>query len=218
MYVVGFLNSKGGVGKSTLAAAVAVRASQDSQRVCLVDLDPQESVADWWRRRGCPENPILFDGEDRASDAVEKAERDGWDWVFLDGPPGSLTVTADAISVCTLVVVPMRASGVDLLASQEAVKLCINAGASYMVLFNAVKGGGRDRLLEAARAPLFDGGIPVAETVVTQRVAFVSAMTSGKTGAEKDSAAAEEIDALWREIKAATLKAAKTRAKKGAAA
>jgi chromosome partitioning protein len=218
MYVVGFLNSKGGVGKSTLAAAVAVRASRDSRRVCLVDLDPQESVADWWRRRGCPDNPTLFDGEDRASDAVEKAERDGWDWVFLDGPPGSLTVTEDAISVCTFVVVPMRASGVDLLASQEAVRLCIDAGVPYVVLFNQVKGGTRDRLLEAARAPLFDSDIPIAETAITQRVAFVSAMASGKTGAEKDTAAADEIDALWKEIKAATLKAAKARAKKGAAA
>jgi len=217
MHVVGFLNSKGGVGKSTLCAAIAVRAAADSRRVCIVDLDPQESVADWWRRRGCPDNPILFDGEDRASDAVEKAELAGYDWVFLDGPPGSLTVTADAISVCSFVVVPMRASGVDLLASQDAVRLCIDAGVPYVVVFNQVRGGGNDRLLNAARAPLFDSGIPISETTIAQRVSFVSAMTTGKTGAEKDGAAADEIDALWKEIKAATIKAEKARAKREAA-
>src|SRR5271168_4582939 len=109
MYVIGFLNSTGGVGKSTLCAAVAVRAAQESRRVCIVDLDPQESVADWWRRRGQPANPTLFKGADRASDAVEALALDGWDWVFLDGPPGSLILTDDAIKVSNFVVIPMRA-------------------------------------------------------------------------------------------------------------
>lgn len=210
MHVVGFLNSKGGVGKSTLCAAIAVRAAQESKRVCIVDLDPQESAADWWRRRGSPENPTLFRGADRASDAIEALELDGWDWVFLDGPPGSLTVTADAIAVSTFVAIPMRSSGLDLLASQDAVKLCQEAKVAFAVVFNAARGGNKDRLLEAARATLFSGTVPVLNTAVSLRNAYVTAMTTGKTGAEKDAAAARDIDALWREIKAATLAAAKS--------
>ena len=218
MHIVGFLNSKGGVGKSTLATAIAVRAARESPRVCLVDLDPQGSVSDWWDRRGEPDNPTLFRNAARASDAVEALDLDGWDWVFLDGPPGSLSVTADAISVSTFVVVPMRASGLDLLASQEAVELCQKAGVPFLVVFNATKGGAKDRLLDAARAPLSVERIPIAQTAITQRVAYVTATTTGKTGAEKDAAAAEEIEALWREIKVGTLKAAKTRKRpKGAA-
>ena len=217
MNVVGFLNSKGGVGKSTLCAAVAVRASQESRRVCIVDLDPQESVADWWRRRGQPDNPTLFKGADRASDAVEALALDGWDWVFLDGPPGSLIITDDAIKVSDFVVIPMRASGLDLLASQDAVRLCQDAGVAYTVVLNSCQSRSRDKLVEAARSTLFSSKVPIADTAITQRVAFVTAMTTGKTGAEKDAAAGEEIEALWKEIKAATLKAAKVRAKKARA-
>ena len=217
MNVVGFLNSKGGVGKSTLCAAVAVRASQESRRVCIVDLDPQESVADWWRRRGQPDNPTLFKGADRASDAVEALALDGWDWEFLDGPPGSLIITDDAIKVSDFVVIPMRASGLDLLASQDAVRLCQDAGVAYTVVLNSCQSRSRDKLVEAARSTLFSSKVPIADTAVTQRVAFVTAMTTGKTGAEKDAAAGEEIESLWREIKAATLKAAKVRAKKARA-
>lgn len=217
MNIVGFLNSKGGVGKSTLCAAIAVRAAQESRRVCIVDLDPQESVADWWRRRGQPENPTLFKGADRASDAVESLTLDGWDWVFLDGPPGSLIVTDDAIKVSNFVVVPMRASGLDLLASQDAVRLCQDAGVAYMVALNSCQARSRDKLVEAARSTLFANDVPIADTAITQRVAFVTAMTTGKTGAEKDNAAAEEIDALWKEIKSATLKAARAKAKKAGA-
>lgn len=215
MRVVGFLNSKGGVGKSTLCSAVAVRAAEDSRRVCIVDLDPQESIADWWRRRGMPDNPSLRSGEVRASEVVEALAADGWDWVFLDGPPGALLVTDDAIKVSDLVVIPLRASSLDLLASQDAVKLCQDAGSPFMIVINSCKGGAKDKLADDARATLRANKIPVANTAVTQRVAFVTAMTRGKTGAEKDAAAAEEIDALWREIKAASQKS--TKAKKGGA-
>lgn len=214
MHVVGFLNSKGGTGKSTLCSAIAVQAARESKRVCIVDLDPQESVGSWWVRRGEPENPTLFRGADRASDAVEALALDGWDWVFLDGPPGSLTVTEDAIGASDFVVVPMRASGIDLLASEVAVRLCMDAGAPHLVVFNATKAG-KDKLVDAARDVLAAAQVPMAETNVAQRVAFVTAMTKGHTGAEKDDAAAEEIAALWKEIKAAVLKAAKSRKGKG---
>lgn len=208
MIIVGFLNSKGGVGKSTLCAAVAVRAAQDSKRVCIVDLDPQESVADWWKRRGAPENPTLFTGADRASDAAEALELTGWDWVFLDGPPGALAVTEDAIKTSDFVVIPMRASGLDLLASQDAVRLCLDNDKPFFICLNACRGN-KDKLAEEARSTLFSNDIPIARALVSQRAAFVTAMTRGKTGAERDNAAASEIDALWKEIKSAALKAVK---------
>lgn len=214
MYVVGFLNSKGGVGKSTLCSAIAVRAAQDKYRVCIVDLDPQESVADWWRRRGQPDSPRLFTGAERASEAIDALLLDGWDWVFLDGPPGSLVVTDDAIKSSQFVVVPMRASVLDLSASQDCITLCENAGVPFFIVINATRGGAKDKLADELRAAV-EGELPIAKTAVTQRTAFVTAMTRGKTGAEKDAAAAEEIDALWREIKAATVKAAKAAKKKG---
>lgn len=40
--------------KTTLATALAVRASRDSRRVCIVDLDPQESTQIWHGRGGNP--------------------------------------------------------------------------------------------------------------------------------------------------------------------
>jgi cellulose biosynthesis protein BcsQ len=50
--VVTLASLKGGVGKTTLAGALAVRAAEESRRVALLDLDPQESLASWWTRRG----------------------------------------------------------------------------------------------------------------------------------------------------------------------
>jgi CobQ/CobB/MinD/ParA nucleotide binding domain len=72
MHIIGVLNGKGGVGKTTLTACLAVRAAKDgAAQVAVVDLDPANSYAEWYARRGSPDNPTLFRGVDRASDAVE---------------------------------------------------------------------------------------------------------------------------------------------------
>lgn len=99
MIVIAVLNSKGGVGKTTLTACLAVRAAKDGA-VCVVDLDSQSSYSDWYSRRGSPDNPALLTGEDRASDAVESlALTAPYEWIFLDGPPGSIITTKDAVEI-----------------------------------------------------------------------------------------------------------------------
>lgn len=212
MLVIGVLNSKGGVGKSTLTAAFAVRAAQDNA-VCVVDLDSQGSYSDWYMRRGSPDNPALLTGEDRASDAVEALRLSApYEIILLDGPPGSLIVTEDAIKICDLVVIPMRASGVDLMASQDCVRLCQRNGTPFLCVLNDVNSREARSLGENARNTLLTYRIPIARTSVAHRVAYINAMTTGKTGSEKDKAAAAEIDALWIEIKQAAMAAAKQEA------
>jgi chromosome partitioning protein len=214
MLVIGVLNSKGGVGKSTLTAAFAVRAARDSS-VCVVDLDSQGSYSDWYTRRGSPDNPALLTGEDRASEAIEALRLTSpYEIVLLDGPPGSLIVTEDAIRVCDLVVVPMRASGLDLVASQDCVTLCRQSGTAFLCVLNDVSARDAKSLGENARNTLLSFKVPLAKTIVAHRAQHVNAMTTGKTGPEKDKAAAAEIDALWLEVKRAAMAAAK---KKGAA-
>ena len=97
MRVIAVVSSKGGVGKTTLASALAVRAARESKRVAMVDLDPQRSLASWWKRRGRSDNPRIFAGAETASEAVEALELDGWDWVFIDTPPAFIATIQDAI-------------------------------------------------------------------------------------------------------------------------
>lgn len=77
MITIAAVNSKGGVGKTTLTSALAVRAAEDSPRVAMVDMDPQKSLVEWWKRRGKSDNPTIFEGAFTAGDAVEALTLDG---------------------------------------------------------------------------------------------------------------------------------------------
>lgn len=207
MNVIAVVSSKGGVGKTSLASALAVLAAKESKRVAMVDLDPQASLADWWKRRGGTENPQIFTGEDTASEAVEALELDGWDWVFIDTPPAFLDTIEDAIKSADLALIPLKASALDLIASEDAVKLARDLKKQHLCVINDAEP--RWKTTAAAKGYLQKGGVPVAEQIVTHRAAYLGAMTSGKSGPEIDrtGACAEEIGALWAQIKSMLKKA-----------
>jgi chromosome partitioning protein len=211
MLTIGILNSKGGAGKTTLTTCLAVRASLEAP-TAVVDLDPQSSYSDWYKRRGSPDNPALLLGEDRASDAVEALRLTSpYNFIFVDGPTNALLVTEDAVRASDFVIIPMKASGLDLAASSDCISLCQDFGKPFLVVIND-KGRGDDGLLKQTQGILFGWNVPIAKTVISHRVAYVNAVAIGKSGPEKDKAAADEIDKLWAEMKAAMRKAAKVRA------
>ena len=67
MRVLAMASQKGGSGKTTLSGHLAVQAQlAGAGPVCLIDIDPQGSLADWWneRRPTCrpsprPPSPVL---------------------------------------------------------------------------------------------------------------------------------------------------------------
>ena len=223
MITVAVVNSKGGVGKTTLSAALAVQATRESQgkaRVAMVDLDPQRSLVEWWKRRGKKaDSPTIFEGVDSAIDAIERAERDGWDWLFLDGPPAFLVVMEEMVSAADFTLIPVRPSVVDLLSSEDAVVLAREADAAFLVVLNDVGAQEREKVVRLTREALFSSGVPIAETEIIHRVAHMTGMNTGKSASEIKgaSAAAAEIERLWAEVKTAAIKAHKARTRKAVA-
>ena len=187
MHIIGVLNGKGGVGKTTLTACLAVRAAEDTTRKSRWSISTRRtSYAEWYARRGSPDNPALYRGVDHASDAVEALQLTSpYNYLFFDGPPNSVLVTEDAIRVSTLVLIPIRASGLDIGSSRDTIQMCQDYGTAYLVVING-KGQHDGRLVDEARALLRSWKVPVAEQVIAHRLQFINAMTTGKTGPEKD--------------------------------
>jgi chromosome partitioning protein len=219
MITIAVVNAKGGVGKTTLASALAVRAASDkgSPRVGMVDLDPQKSLVEWWERRGGvgkADNPQIMAGVDSALDAVERAEQSGlYDVLFLDGPPAFLRTVKEMVEVADFALVPIKPSMIDLLSTGDTIRLALDAGVTFMAVLNDV--GPREKIVDKARAFLASHDVPIAETVIVHRSSHITAWTLGKSAAEinagRDTAAAEEIASLWAEVKAPATKAARAR-------
>jgi chromosome partitioning protein len=189
-------NSKGGVGKTTLAAALAVRAAQESDRVALIDLDPQESISSWWSRRGKVANPKLFE-LDATTEAIEMLLAEGWAYAFIDTPPSDIPRIESGIAVADLCLIPVRPSALDL----EQVDIVSELAEAHDVpaVFVLNHADPRWKLTRTAGAYLSRGGKPVLEPPISFRQAHMTAATVGKSGAELDSdgTTAHEIDQLW---------------------
>ena len=198
--VITLANPKGGVGKTTLVSALAVRAAEESKRVALLDLDPQESLSSWWTRRGKTKNPKLFE-VDAAVEAIELLISEGWHWVFVDTGPARLDLIESGVAVSDLVLIPTRPSSFDIEQTAICVELCETHGKPHAFVLNHAPPG--TKLTKSSIQFLKQNGSTVIEAPITFRQAYMAAVTVGKSGpeVEKNGVARKEIDALWAAVK-----------------
>lgn len=201
MKTITVASAKGGTGKSTITALLAVRASQDTPRVAMMDLNfDQGSLTQWWTMRGEPDSPKLIDESD-----VEKIPRDvkklagAYDWLFIDTPPFDMDVIEQAIAVADAVVVPVKAGFFDIMASQSVVEMCRERRKPFSLLLNAVDTKFKV-LTRQAKVAFVDVG-PMFASQIDHRLPYIQALSKGKTGGEIDKAAREEVDGLWAEVR-----------------
>jgi chromosome partitioning protein len=204
MNVIVFASRKGGSGKSTLAAHLAAQAHKPSCRVLMIDADPQGSLTLWHKLRTSGEPPVRT-GVKSMAEAVQQAERDGYEWVFIDTPPNMSAIVVDAIQVATLIIIPARLTLFDLAAIKETMVVARQLKKPYAVVINGVparRDNTESPFVREARAVLGSLNVPVWSGQITQRNAFSLALAEGEGAVEYDgqSEAAHEITTLWAAI------------------
>ena len=129
MKIIALAAAKGGVGKTTLAAALSVAAARSDAVVALADLDPQGSLTRWWNARALP-NPLLLrlapERLPRASAALRGVPLD---FLMLDCPPGFSPILERAVAAADLVLVPTGPGELDLAAVASTAEMAERAGA-----------------------------------------------------------------------------------------
>ena len=105
-------NSKGGVGKSTLASNLAGFYAGRGERTMLGDLDRQQSIGSWLKLR--PQGVPSITSWDFSSEGVAKPPR-GVTHIVLDTPAGfDGAALRDAVKVAAKIIVPCQASLFDI--------------------------------------------------------------------------------------------------------
>lgn len=211
--VIAFGSAKGGSGKTTICSCLAVEAAKTS-RVVIVDGDPQQSIARWHelrRKHDDTGNPGLFrSGTEPLSEKTTLLKDAGAEWVMIDLPPGDLDLIEEGIAAADFVVIPIRASPLDVEAIGPVKDLCEAHSTPYGVLINAFEPTWKISATVGAYCKA--AKLPLLESSVSQRQAYTGAMVSGETGPEYHEAkqarvCGGEIADLWQEVRKRTLAA-----------
>jgi chromosome partitioning protein len=198
--VIGVVQSKGGVGKSTLCCNLAVAARATYSRVAILDTDPQHTTAIWWKLRGEPDDITVFADAASPREGVDALRNDGWDVVIIDTPGQFLSLLRDAAQASDFVIMPMRPGLFDVSASRDGITICEQTKVPYAVVFNGIVKG--EKFAVEIRAHLISEDVPVLDTEVSYRPSYISSVQSGRAAGEMPGAhaAKAEMAGLWAEI------------------
>jgi chromosome partitioning protein len=204
--VVTVAQQKGGSGKTTLAAQLAVAWARAGARVAALDTDPQGSLAAWRERRRdrLGSAAVGFDFAAlpgwRAEQWIDERRRAA-DFVIVDSPPHAEAEARIAVRAAGLVLVPVQPSALDLWASAATLRMAREEGRRLLVVLNRVPA--RSAAADRIAATLAGDGAVVAAARIGNRVALAQAMEIGLgvTESAPASLAAAEIAALAREIR-----------------
>jgi len=204
--VITIAQRKGGAGKTTLAAQLAVTWAQSGARVAVLDIDPQGSLAAWveLRRARLGASAVGLDFAAlpgwRAATWIEEQARRA-DLIVIDNPPHAETEAQIAVRAAGLVIIPVQPSPLDLWATEATLKMVRDERRRALVVLNRVPP--RSTLTDHVAAELARSGAPVAATRIGNRIALVRAMMSGLGVVESEGAsqAAVEITTFADEVR-----------------
>jgi chromosome partitioning protein len=204
--IVAVVNSKGGVGKSTLAGSMAAWLHELGHVVVLADCDSQNSSSEWIAEAAPQVRIVRYENADEVLEGLPQLRKEA-DYVVCDGP-GSQTETSRALLLwADLAVIPCKASMFEARALAKNTAFVrqaqtIRKGPPHAIAVLSMVG--RDfRLTKDMREAAAALELVLAATPVTLRQAYADApgqSTLVWRMGYREKEAAREIAALFREL------------------
>jgi chromosome partitioning protein len=204
--IVVVANSKGGVGKSTIAVHLAAWLHEQGHTVTLADCDAQHSSSDWLQEANPEIKSVRLAGPDQILEELPTLGKEA-DYVIADGP-GSNTETSRMLLLCAdLAIVPCKASMLEVRALNQATLALkhshkIRRGKPPAIIVLSMVGKNY-RLTQDMRDAAAALRLPVAQTALTLRQVYADAPGQGVVVWQLGTRAREatrQIRSLFREL------------------
>lgn len=202
---------KGGTGKTTIAAHLAVLRAEAGKRVLLVDADEQQSAKLFSTQRKL-EHPdaVQYSADTHLDDAVRlevRQKEDLYDDIIIDTGGRDSRSQRSALAIADLLIMPFKPRSLDLWTIEDMLKIIelmqsVNPKLRPLSVLNQADAQGMDN--QEAEALLVDiAEIPYSGVTIVNRKAFGKAMAQGLAVHElrpPDKKAVSEIATLYQYV------------------
>ena len=204
--------SKGGTGKTTIAASLAAYWRSDGKRVAMLDTDPNQAATRWFRKGSSYDNVEAQATSDEhaiigaVQDLSERA-----DIVIVDTAGFGNQSMIYAVGIADLVLIPVMADEASLFEASKMKKVIQSASAltrreiAFRTVLNRVK---RATVVRHTERQLEALGLNPVDARIGDRAVFQEASYHGSSPQElaPKATASMEIRRLARELEPALLK------------
>lgn len=179
MTIIAFISQKGGVGKSTLAQALAVEAKKQKISVLLADCDSQQTTSHEWSKISGKINCQVF-----------KQARDIWplsknyDLIIIDGPARTSAGTLEIAKKADLLIQPTGASRADLIPAIKEFNALKKAGIPTKKLLFVLTRLSTPAEAEAAQEYCQKSGYNYSPIVLYEKASYRQVQNEGKSISE----------------------------------
>lgn len=202
MHAIAFVTQKGGAGKSTLAACLAVAAQEAGEKVFLIDMDPQKSLLSWGQNRSAETPGVDSILPAKLEGALAALAKNGYTLAIIDTAGADTPATSAAMKAADLCLIPSRPSAFDVRASEATRDSLKTLRKPFAFVLNQCPPGPHNsRAKDGARALELMGGL--VTPFIANRVDYQTAALTGQgvTELNPQGRAAEEIRELWDSVK-----------------
>lgn len=211
MKTIAFVNSKGGVGKTTLATNIAVMFAKSKKKILLIDADQQGSSVDFRGLRAENDKVVQFPVTQILTPTIHKDINEfTFDYIIIDVGGRDNKIFRSAVMASDFVVVPLCPSQYDFWGSQQTFEILQEARLSkpdlkvFSVLNMVIPGTKIAREIESLIKEFeTEYEIEFMKSRLNSRISYKYSVSEGLGVVElsnADSKAVKEIKQFYKEI------------------